>query len=92
MNMPFAKWECLLFSIVSIVPFIFLFYYTFKDRFRFSISRTILILIPFTLLRIVIQFAALFGYLQWLGLADILLLVLSHDKNSYHHLHFPTNK
>ena len=76
MNMPFAKWECLLFSIVSIVPFIFLFYYTFKDRFRFSISRTIFILIPFTLLRIVIQFAALFGYLQWLGLADILLLVL----------------
>ena len=70
--MLFTRWECLLYSIVSIVPFIFLFYYTFKDRLRFSIPRTLLILIPFTLVQIVIQFAALYGYLQWIGFADIL--------------------
>jgi two-component system sensor histidine kinase AgrC len=74
--MPFTRWECLLYSIVSLVPFIFLLYYTFKDRFRFSISRTLLILIPFTLVHIVIHFAALYGYLQWIGFADILLPAL----------------
>ena len=71
-RMPFSRWECLLHSIVSIVPFIFLFYYTFKDRFRFSISRTLLILVPFTLVQISIQFAAIYGYLRWIGFADIL--------------------
>ena len=85
--MPFTRWECLLYSVVSIVPFIFLFYNTFKDRFRYSITRTILTLIPFTLVQIGIQFAALYGYLPWIGLADLispalyvlLLLIIVND-------------
>ena len=62
--MPFSRWECLLYSVVSIVPFIFLFYKTFKDRFRYSVYRTILALIPFTAVQVCIQFAALYGYLR----------------------------
>ena len=58
--MPFSRWECLLYSVVSIVPFIFLFYNTFKDRFRYSVYRTILTLIPFTAVQVCIQFAALY--------------------------------
>ncbi len=70
--MPFSRWECLLYSVVSIVPFIFLFYKTFKDRFRYSVYRTILALIPFTAVQVCIQFAALYGYLRWIGLADLI--------------------
>ena len=75
--MPFSRWECLLYSVVSIVPFIFLFYKTFKDRFRYSVYRTILALIPFTAVQVCIQFAALYGYLRWIGLADLISTALN---------------
>ena len=70
--MPFTQWECLLYSIVAIAPFMVLYYTAFRDEFRYSTRRTILILIPFTLVQIAIEFNALYGYFPWIGLADII--------------------
>lgn len=70
--MPFTQWECLLYSIVAIAPFIALYYFAFHDEFRYSTRRTILILIPFFLMQIGIEFNALYGLFPWIGIADII--------------------
>ena len=70
--MPFTQWECLLYSIVAIAPFIALYYFAFRDEFRYSTRRTILILIPFFLMQIGIEFNALYGLFPWIGIADII--------------------
>ena len=70
--MPFTQWECLLYSIVAIAPFIALYYFAFRDEFRYSTRRTTLIFIPFFLMQIGIEFNALYGLFPWIGIADII--------------------
>jgi len=70
--MPFTQWECLLYSIVAIAPFMVLYYTAFRDEFRYSTRRTILIFIPFFLMQIGIEFNALYGLFPWIGIADII--------------------
>lgn len=70
--MPFTQWECLLYSIVAIAPFMALYYFAFHDEFRYSTRRTTLIFIPFFLMQIGIEFNALYGLFPWIGIADII--------------------
>ena len=71
--MPFTKWEYILYSAVSIIPFIVLLYLSFKNHLRFGMIRSIAITIPFAAVWNFIQFAAIYYYLPWIGLADVVI-------------------
>ena len=70
--MPFTRWEFILYSAVSIVPFIVLLFLSSKKYLRFGIAPSIAITVPFVIIWMMIQFGAVYRYFSWIGIADII--------------------
>ena len=70
--MPFTRWEFLLYNFVAIVPFIVLLLLSFKNHLRYGVGRSVIIAAPFVAAWSSFQFAAIYNYLPWIGLADVI--------------------
>ena len=70
--MPFTRWEFLLYNFVAIVPFIVLLLLSFKNHLRYGVVRSVIIAAPFVAAWSSFQFAAIYNYLPWIGLADVI--------------------